>query len=100
MNLVFYYKSIPLIVRSSKHQNSYCWPFGRDDAKSPSFWSQVCLHNMAKLGKEATTMRRVLESLFRNFDSENLWPFSQGVAYPVLKDMQIIMDESGNDNTY
>lgn len=50
---------------------------------------------MANLGKEATTMRRVLESLFRHFDSENLWPFSQGVAYPVLKDMQIIMDESG-----
>lgn len=71
-----------------------------DDAKSPSFWSRVCLHNMAKLGKEATTMRRVLESLFRNFDSENLWPFSQGVAYPVLKDMQIIMDESGQNTHF
>ncbi|KAI3682379.1 hypothetical protein L1987_82319 [Smallanthus sonchifolius] len=70
------------------------------DAKNPSFWSRVCLHNMANLGKEATTMRRVLESLFRNFDSENLWAFSQGVAYPVLKDMQIIMDESGHNTHF
>ncbi|KAL8258631.1 hypothetical protein R6Q59_026584 [Mikania micrantha] len=70
------------------------------DAKNPSFWSRVCLENMANLGKEATTMRRVLESLFRYFDSENLWPFSQGVAYPVLKDMQIIMDESGHNTHF
>ncbi|KAL7601180.1 hypothetical protein Lser_V15G26308 [Lactuca serriola] len=70
------------------------------DAKSPSFWSRVCLHNMAKLGKEGTTMRRVLESLFRFFDSENLWPASKGVAYPVLKDMQIIMDESGQNTHF
>ncbi|KAF5821352.1 hypothetical protein HanRHA438_Chr01g0013261 [Helianthus annuus] len=70
------------------------------DAKNPNFWSRVCLHNMANLGKEATTMRRVLESLFRYFDSENLWPFPQGVAYPVLKDMQIIMDESGHNTHF
>ncbi|CAH1419506.1 unnamed protein product [Lactuca virosa] len=70
------------------------------DAKNPSFWSRVCLHNMAKLGKEGTTMRRVLESLFRFFDAENLWPASKGVAYPVLKDMQIIMDESGQNTHF
>ncbi|KAK9057715.1 hypothetical protein SSX86_022551 [Deinandra increscens subsp. villosa] len=70
------------------------------DAKNPNFWSRLCLQNMANLGKEATTMRRVLESLFRNFDSENLWPFPQGVAYPVLKDMQIIMDESGHNTHF
>ncbi|KAJ9565394.1 hypothetical protein OSB04_001360 [Centaurea solstitialis] len=60
-----------------------------------AFWSRVCLHNMAKLAKEATTMRRILESLFRYFDNENLWPVSRGVAFPVLKDMQTIIDESG-----
>ncbi|KAI3788224.1 hypothetical protein L2E82_00981 [Cichorium intybus] len=70
------------------------------DIKNPSFWSRVCLHNMAKLGKEGTTMRRVLESLFRFFDNENLWPASKGVAYPVLKDMQIIMDESGQNTHF
>nr|XP_043637336.1 protein SEMI-ROLLED LEAF 2-like isoform X2 [Erigeron canadensis] len=66
-----------------------------EDANSPCFWSRVCLHNMAKLAKEATTMRRILESLFRCFDNENLWPSSRGVAFPVLKDMQTIIDESG-----
>nr|XP_043612327.1 protein SEMI-ROLLED LEAF 2 isoform X2 [Erigeron canadensis] len=70
------------------------------EAKNPSFWSRVCLHNMANLGKEATTMRRVLESLFRYFDSENLWHASQGVAHPVLKDMQNIMDESGQNTHF
>ena len=65
------------------------------DAKSPCFWSRVCLHNMAKLATEATTMRRILESLFRYFDNEDLWPVSRGVAFPVLKDMQTIIDESG-----
>ncbi|XP_071720584.1 protein SEMI-ROLLED LEAF 2 [Rutidosis leptorrhynchoides] len=70
------------------------------DAKKPSFWSRVCLQNMANLGQEATTMRRVLESLFRHFDSENLWRASQGVAYPVLTYMQIIMDESGQNTHF
>ncbi|KAI3750265.1 hypothetical protein L2E82_20898 [Cichorium intybus] len=66
-----------------------------EDAKSPCFWSRVCLHNMGKLAKEATTMRRILESIFRCFDNENHWPASHGVAFPVLKDMQTIIDESG-----
>lgn len=50
---------------------------------------------MGKLAKEATTMRRILESLFRCFDNENHWPASSGVAFPVLNDMQNIIDESG-----
>ncbi|KZV15899.1 hypothetical protein F511_14538 [Dorcoceras hygrometricum] len=70
-----------------------------EDAKNPSFWSRVCLHNMANLGKEATTMRRVLESLFRYFDNGNLWHTTNGIAFPVLKDMQILMDNSG-ENTH
>lgn len=40
-------------------------------------------------------MRRVLESLFRYFDTASLWPAEQGVAFPVLKDMQLLMDDSG-----
>jgi len=68
-----------------------------EDAKNPCFWSRVCLHNMAKLGKEATTMRRVLESLFRYFDNGNLWPVEQGIAFPVLKEMQLLMDDSGQN---
>ncbi|KAL7097914.1 hypothetical protein ACP275_10G173100 [Erythranthe tilingii] len=70
-----------------------------EDSKNPCFWSRVCLQNMAKLGREATTMRRVLESLFRYFDNGNLWPIKDGIAFPVLKDIQLLMDDSG-ENTH
>lgn len=69
----------------------------REDAENPAFWSRACLHNMAKLGKEATTTRRVLESLFRYFDNDNLWPTENGIAAPILKDMQYTMDASGEN---
>lgn len=52
---------------------------------------------MAKLAKEATTIRRVLESLFRYFDNGNLWSAEHGLALPVLKDMQVLMEDSGKD---
>lgn len=68
-----------------------------EDAQNPCFWSRVCLHNMVRLGKEVTTMRRVLESLFRYFDNENLWSPERGLAFPVLKDMQFLMDNSGQN---
>lgn len=55
---------------------------------------------MAKLATEATTMRRILESLFRYFDNENLWPDAHGFALPVLKDMQLLMDDSGINYTF
>ena len=66
-----------------------------EDANNPGFWSRVCLHNMAKLGKEATTTRRVLESLFRYFDNGNLWSSKHGLAGPVLKDMEAVMEDYG-----
>ncbi|XP_031272167.1 uncharacterized protein LOC116130588 isoform X2 [Pistacia vera] len=31
-----------------------------DTSKSPSYWSKVCLNNIARLAKEATTVRRKL----------------------------------------
>ncbi|XVF38077.1 hypothetical protein REPUB_Repub20aG0066700 [Reevesia pubescens] len=71
-----------------------------EDAQNPCFWSRVCLHNMAKLAKEATTTRRVLESLFRYFDNENLWSLQSGLAFPVLKDMQLLMDSSGQSTHF
>lgn len=50
---------------------------------------------MAKLAKEATTVRRVLESLFRFFDNEELWSIQDGVALSVLQDMQLIIEKCG-----
>ncbi|KAF5747981.1 hypothetical protein HS088_TW05G00712 [Tripterygium wilfordii] len=71
-----------------------------EETQNPCFWSRVCLHNMAKLAKEATTVRRVLESLFRYFDNENLWSPEHGLAFPVLKDMQFLMDNSGQNTHF
>ncbi|GAA0148352.1 hypothetical protein LIER_07820 [Lithospermum erythrorhizon] len=68
-----------------------------EDEKNPCFWSRVCLHNMAKLGKESSTMRRVFESLFRYFDNGNLWLVDEGIALPVLMYMQLVMDEIGQN---
>ncbi|KAJ8755585.1 hypothetical protein K2173_022164 [Erythroxylum novogranatense] len=68
-----------------------------EDAQNPCFWSRVCLNNMAKLGKEVSTVRRVLESLFLYFDNGNLWSLDHGLAFPVLKDMQFLMDNSGQN---
>ncbi|XP_058073685.1 protein SEMI-ROLLED LEAF 2-like [Magnolia sinica] len=68
-----------------------------EDAQSPYFWSRVCVHNMAKLAKEATTVRRVLESVFRYFDNENLWSPQHGLALAVLLDMQMLMEKTGQN---
>ncbi|XP_065869828.1 protein SEMI-ROLLED LEAF 2-like isoform X2 [Euphorbia lathyris] len=66
-----------------------------EECKDPTFWSRVCLHNMAQLAKEATTVRRVLESLFRYFDDNDLWSPQYGLALSVLLDMQLIIEKSG-----
>lgn len=51
---------------------------------------------MAKLAKEATTVRRVLEPLFHNFDTENHWSSEKGVACGVLMYLQSLLAESGS----
>lgn len=67
----------------------------REELNNPRFWSRVCLHNIAKLAKEATTVRRVLESMFRYFDNGNLWSPKHGLALSVLRDMQLIIENCG-----
>uniref|UniRef100_A0A1D1ZEH0 Protein EFR3 B n=1 Tax=Anthurium amnicola TaxID=1678845 RepID=A0A1D1ZEH0_9ARAE len=68
-----------------------------EEARAPCFWSRICVHNMAKLSKEATTLRRVLESLFRYFDNGNQWSLHHGLALPVMMDMQSLMEQSGQN---
>ncbi|XP_038885071.1 protein SEMI-ROLLED LEAF 2 isoform X1 [Benincasa hispida] len=70
-----------------------------DVSKNPSYWSRVCLCNMARLAKEATTVRRMFEPLFHHFDTENQWSLVKGLACSVLSFMQSLLDESG-DNSY
>lgn len=50
---------------------------------------------MAKLAREATTVRRVLEALFCHFDQNDLWSPDHGLVLPVLLDMQSVMENSG-----
>ncbi|KAJ4844645.1 hypothetical protein Tsubulata_033636 [Turnera subulata] len=69
-----------------------------DTSKNPSYWSRVCLYNMAKLAKEATTIRRLLEPLFHNFDSNNHWCPGTGVAYHVLVFLQSLLEETGENS--
>ncbi|KAE8718344.1 putative serine/threonine-protein kinase GCN2-like [Hibiscus syriacus] len=66
-----------------------------DTSKSPSYWSRIILRNIARLAKEATTIRRVLEPLFHNFDAENHWSHEKGVAFTLLMYLQLLMEETG-----
>ena len=67
----------------------------RDAHKNPSYWAHVCFHNMARSAKEVTTLRRVLEPLFHKFDSDKLWLPEKGLAFAVLKYLQMMLEESG-----
>ncbi|PUZ77921.1 hypothetical protein GQ55_1G412000 [Panicum hallii var. hallii] len=68
-----------------------------EESESPNFWSGICLHNLARISREATTVRRVLEAIFRYFDNNNLWSSTKGLALCVLLDMQIVMDKFGQN---
>ncbi|EEE57911.1 hypothetical protein OsJ_08605 [Oryza sativa Japonica Group] len=69
-----------------------------EESESPNFWSGICLHNLARISREATTVRRVLEAIFRYFDNNNLWSPSKGLALCVLLDMQIVIEKSGQNS--
>lgn len=69
--------------------------FHRDAHKSPSYWSSICLHNMAHLAREGTTVRRVLDPLFHSFDTEKYWFPEKGLAFSILKYLQMVLEESG-----
>lgn len=44
-------------------------------------------------------MRRILESLFRYFDEGCLWSTENSIAFPVLRDLQFLIEISGNTLT-
>ncbi|XP_031261928.1 uncharacterized protein LOC116120132 isoform X1 [Pistacia vera] len=69
-----------------------------DTFKSPSYWSKVCLNNVARLAKETTTVRRVVEPLFHHFDVENHWSSDTGVACSVILYLQSLLEESGGNS--
>ncbi|KAK1356322.1 protein SEMI-ROLLED LEAF 2 [Heracleum sosnowskyi] len=69
-----------------------------DTPGTPSYWSRICLHNIAQLAKEATTVRRVLEPLFNSFDNEYLWSPDKGIARSMLTYLQSQLEESGGNS--
>ncbi|KAL1811020.1 hypothetical protein ACET3Z_021085 [Daucus carota] len=69
-----------------------------DTPGTPSYWSRICLHNIAQLAKEATTVRRVLEPLFNSFDNEDLWSSDKGIACSMLTYLQTQLEESGGNS--
>lgn len=50
---------------------------------------------MATLAKEATTVRRVLDPMFRYFDAGKHWSLERGLALVVLQNMQFLMEQTG-----
>ena len=68
-----------------------------DLSKSPSYWSMACLCNIAKLAKETTTLRRVLEPLLNAFDCGSYWSPEKGVASSVLLFLQSRLEETGEN---
>lgn len=50
---------------------------------------------MVELGKESTTMRRVLDPMFVYFDFKQQWDPHKGLAMIVLSMMAYFMENSG-----
>lgn len=67
----------------------------REETEAPSVWAQICIQNMATLAKEATTVRRVLEPIFRFFDTGKHWSLERGLALVVLQNIQFLMEQTG-----
>ncbi|XP_031272249.1 uncharacterized protein LOC116130662 [Pistacia vera] len=72
--------------------------FDSDTFKSPSYWAKVCLNNIARLAKETTRVKRVVEPLFHHFDVENHWSSDTGVACSVILYLQSLLEESGGNS--
>lgn len=64
----------------------------REETENPRVWAQICLQRMAELGKESTTMRRVLEPMLVYFDTGHHWSPQEGLAMKVLCDLSYFME--------
>jgi len=67
----------------------------REEIENPRVWAQICLQRMAELGKESSTMRRLLEPMLVYFDSGRHWSPQEGLAMKVLCDMAYFVEVPG-----
>ncbi|CAM6091632.1 unnamed protein product [Calypogeia fissa] len=72
----------------------------RKEMQLPKVWSQICVQILARLSKEVTTVRRILDPMFHYFDGGKHWSPEQGLSVAVLRDLQYFMDKSGNDQLF
>ncbi|CAN6485446.1 unnamed protein product [Victoria cruziana] len=89
--------SLKIVTLSQEPVYSECMSDTKTDTESPSYWSRTCLKNMAKMAKEATTLRRLLEPLFRYLDNGNNWSLCNGLALSILSDIQHFLGTSGRN---
>lgn len=68
----------------------------REECENPEVWARICIQRLAELGKESTTMRRVLDPMFVYFDGGRHWDARHGLALHVLSDMSYLAKSSGN----
>ncbi|KAL2642862.1 hypothetical protein R1flu_010449 [Riccia fluitans] len=89
-------------LHSSKDRTHFKDPASltRIEMETPKVWSQICVQNMSRLAKEATTVRRILDPMFRYFDTGSHWDPEKGLALAVLRDMQHSMEKSGNEQLF
>ncbi|KAK8960734.1 hypothetical protein KSP40_PGU016881 [Platanthera guangdongensis] len=92
------FKDSPKNIPSARVNNKSDCAALVDISVRPSYWSRVCLENIVNLAKEATTMRRVLETLLCNFDDGNYWFPNKGIASSVLSLVHELMENSDQKN--
>ncbi|KAL2608505.1 hypothetical protein R1flu_027078 [Riccia fluitans] len=70
------------------------------ESEQPKVWSQICVQNLARLARENTTVRRIMDPMLQYFDEGGHWSPEEGLALPVLREMQFFMIKSGNEKLF
>ncbi|XP_059652292.1 protein SEMI-ROLLED LEAF 2 [Cornus florida] len=68
----------------------------REEIETPKVWAQICIQRLVELGKESSTLRRVVDPMFAYFDTGRHWVPPHGLALMVLSDMLYFMESPGN----
>ncbi|GBG60445.1 hypothetical protein CBR_g5620 [Chara braunii] len=64
------------------------------DPGSPEGFALLCLQNMARMAREATTAKRVLDPVFRYFDSNKHWVKNRKLPVEVMWDILDVMEKA------
>ncbi|KAL3676460.1 hypothetical protein R1sor_026408 [Riccia sorocarpa] len=70
------------------------------ESEQPKVWSQICVQNLARLARENTTVRRIMDPMLQYFDEGGHWSPEEGLALPVLREIQFFMIKTGNEKLF